>query len=549
MSNKRAAARVASLVVLWALLAGGVPATGARGQEAGGCLGDGDQACNVIEGFGGNAASQGSSGATIAGGGRSGFPNQVTGDLGAIGGGEGNLAGEQATVAGGSYNSALFFRAVVGGGSHNRAEVAYTTIAGGTTNLASGMRATVGGGAYNVASGVDSTVGGGSGNRASYRYATVGGGTFNHAASLDSVVAGGTGNTAGAAFTSVGGGVNNAASEFGGVVAGGTGNVASGGSAAIGGGYANLAGGLYGSVGGGLRNTAGEAPFATVAGGADNIASGTSSAVGGGAENLASGAYAAAPGGFANQAGGEYSFAAGRRARVSSGHAGAFLFADSSDFDFLSEAANELAARATGGVRFVTAVGESGETVAGVRLAAGSGSWETLSDRNAKSAILPADGRQLLERLAGLPINTWVYAGQPAFARHIGPMAQDFYAAFGFGQDERYIATVDADGVALAAIQGLYQLVQEKDGQLAAQQQRLAALEAEISAQRESLSSLEARLAELEQGQPCGGAAAASVVFGALSGWLLPAGIVLAGAAWLGGWGQAIRAAGVRRRA
>jgi len=61
-------------------------------------------------------------------------------------------------------------------------------------------------------------------------------------------------------------------------------------------------------------------------------------------------------------------------------------------------------------------------------------------------------------------------------------MAQDFYAAFGVGEDDKHISTVDADGVALAAIQGLYQLVREKDAQITAQQEQIAALEAHIAA-------------------------------------------------------------------
>ena len=51
----------------------------------------------------------------------------------------------------------------------------------------------------------------------------------------------------------------------------------------------------------------------------------------------------------------------------------------------------------------------------------------------------------------------------PTRLRHISPIAQDFSAAFGVGEDDTHINTVDADGVALAAIQGLYHLVQQKD--------------------------------------------------------------------------------------
>lgn len=70
-------------------------------------------------------------------------------------------------------------------------------------------------------------------------------------------------------------------------------------------------------------------------------------------------------------------------------------------------------------------------------------------------------------------------------------MAQDFYAAFGMGEDEQYIGTVDADGVALAAIQGLYQVVQEKDA-------RISALQAQNADQEKRLNDLEARLSKLE---------------------------------------------------
>ena len=56
-------------------------------------------------------------------------------------------------------------------------------------------------------------------------------------------------------------------------------------------------------------------------------------------------------------------------------------------------------------------------------------------------------------------------------------MAQDFYAAFGVGPDDKHIATVDADGVALAAIQGLHQKLQEKDAEIRALNRRLEQLE------------------------------------------------------------------------
>ena len=78
--------------------------------------------------------------------------------------------------------------------------------------------------------------------------------------------------------------------------------------------------------------------------------------VGGDAGNVASGSYALVPGGFSNLAAGDYSFAAGRNASVIATDPGSFLFADSNNFQFPSIAPNEFGVRATGGVRFVTAI-------------------------------------------------------------------------------------------------------------------------------------------------------------------------------------------------
>ena len=65
----------------------------------------------------------------------------------------------------------------------------------------------------------------------------------------------------------------------------------------------------------------------------------------------------------------------------------------------------------------------------------------------------------MLDKVAELPVSTWSYKAQGPDIRHIGPMAQDFTAAFGVGEDDRHITSVDADGVALAAIKGLDQRV------------------------------------------------------------------------------------------
>jgi hypothetical protein len=279
------------------------------------------------------------------------------------------------------------------------------------------------------------------------------------------------------------GGINGATADFA-TVGGGKGNNALGFAATIGGGETNAVLGFAATVGGGANNVAGNvagnAIFATVSGGIANIASNEHATVGGGISNTASGKRATVPGGHENTAAGDYSFAAGRQAKAD--HDGAFVWGDSNDFDFASTANNQFSARATGGARFVSAIDGSGSPTAGVILNAGAGSWSSLSDRNQKEHFAPVDGQEVLACLGEIPITTWNYKSQDPSIRHIGPMAQDFYAAFGVGEDDTHISTLDADGVALAAIQGLYQMVQEQEAQIAALQQQNAELEARLAA-------------------------------------------------------------------
>jgi hypothetical protein len=74
------------------------------------------------------------------------------------------------------------------------------------------------------------------------------------------------------------------------------------------------------------------------------------------------------------------------------------------------------------------------------------------------------DTLQVLEKLASLPITQWHYEWEHSeVIPHIGPMAQDFKAAFYPGTDDKSITTQEADGVALAAIQGLNQKLEDRD--------------------------------------------------------------------------------------
>jgi hypothetical protein len=281
-------------------------------------------------------------------------------------------------------------------------------------------------------------------------------------------------------------------------VIGGEVNTASGGAvgATIGGGgqsgFANSVTASYGTVGGGSNNKS--AFFATVDGGDTNFAggsmaaigggqlhtaSGIDSTIGGGYANTASGLVSTIPGGASNLAAGEYSFAAGRRAKANEN--GAFVWADAKDFDIASNGINTFTARTTGGARFISSIDVLGVPTAGVELAGGGGSWSSLSDRNAKENFTTVDKQDLLRRLARVPIERWSYKAQGPAILHMGPTAQDFFGAFGLGEDNRHITTIDADGVALASIQGLYRQNQSLRRQNQALSARLTRLERSVA--------------------------------------------------------------------
>lgn len=286
--------------------------------------------------------------------------------------------------------------------------------------------------------------------------------------------------------------------------------------------YPNRVTGNFGTIGGGYGNTAGNTD--AIGGGTGNQASGGAATIAGGAGNEASGFYATVPGGSLNDATGAASFAAGFRAKAV--HDGSFVWADQSGVDFSSTSPNQFAIRANGGLILATTSTDSAHIYGTSR--PGSDLWlhsnddiglvlnadnddefgvffvqdnagtyvfrvyddgrvyvhstlEHGSDRNRKHGIVPVDPAEILQRVNELPISRWIFNGEEA--THLGPMAQDFHAAFGLGDDERSIATVDADGVALAAIQGLY-------GELLNERERNDALEHRVAELERSLSRL-----------------------------------------------------------
>jgi hypothetical protein len=308
-----------------------------------------------------------------------------------------------------------------------------------------------------------------------------------------------------------------------------------------------------------------------VAGGESNAAVGAFSTIAGGAGNVVQGWFGAVPGGRGNWVVGDYSMAAGRRARTN--HAGAFLWADNTDVDFVSAGANEFAVRASGGVRFVTQVDGTGvplrtieinpngeiafgsqvrqmlnlwgttygigiqtssmyhridsslntggfywyrggvhDDAAGAPGTGGSmlmrlsrsgtlytaGTINPPSDRALKTDFAPVDPQVVLARVVTLPVATWRYRDDHTSQRHLGPTAQDFQAAFRLGDGERTIATVDADGVALVAIQGLNAKLERELTEKAAQIEALSTAAARVHEVEQRAARLERELAAIK---------------------------------------------------
>lgn len=499
----------------------------------GGGLGNYIPSGGIYAFIGGGYSNTASVGLATVGGG---YRNIAANAYVVVGGGfQNNASGPLATVAGGGNNTASWGYATVGGGLGNAASGAssgYSTISGGQSNSASGDFSFIGGGALNLLVANYSTIGGGYGNIASFPYAVVGGGYENLAGGSYSTVAGGVGNRASGFGSFIGGGgysitnpvfSANAANATSSTIGGGAGNTISSGGlyAFIGGGSGNQASSDWATVAGGANNTASDEdatvggganniasnPNSTVGGGEGNQASGSTSTVTGGTLNTASGTLATVCGGANNTASGRSSFAAGNQAIAS--QPGSFVWADSLSyyFDPFTQSgpegiANSFNVRSTGGFYIATAISSvTGDVTAGAYIAAGGSGWNLLSDRNAKTDFERPDPRGILERLVQVPVLGWNYKSQDSFTRHIGPMAQDFNAAFGVGEpdktgERKYINSLDEEGVALAAIQGLNEKVESANRKA---ETRVQELEQKLKQKETQITELKARLQKLEE--------------------------------------------------
>jgi hypothetical protein len=243
----------------------------------------------------------------------------------------------------------------------------------------------------------------------------------------------------------------------------------------IGGGYGNKIGSessLFSNasaiVGGGNNSIGTNASFSVIGGGYGNVIQGNASS-------------AVIPGGGFNVAGGSYSFAAGYNAYATNSYS--FVWSDDSGTTG-SAADSSVTFRASGGYRLFTGGG-----TAGAQLAPGATAWSILSDRNSKKNFQSVDAVAVLDKLAAIPIQQWNYKWEKnTDVPNIGPMAQDFKAAFYPGRDDKSITTLEFDGVELAAIQGLNQKLQEE----------LKSQDAENTDLKQQNDSLAERLNELE---------------------------------------------------
>jgi len=454
---------------------------------------------------------------TISGG----EANGVTGVLGFVGGGIGNLAvGDRSVVgggtenkaaewgsviAGGKYNLAAGVLSVVSGGESNRAANLFSVVGGGKENLAQGVLSVVSGGETNAAGGVLSTVAGGVSNFAGGDRSVVSGGTENQAVEWGSIVAGGKRNLTSGVLAAISGGESNKATSLFATVAGGSENVASGDSSSIPGGRRNEAAG-FASLAAGHRAKAGhdgsfvwadaqDTDFASTAANqfivrADKVGLGTNAPQ---AKLHVAGDFIRVDG-LGNEQG--YIGGDGIGGDV---HVGSFnpavqkilawnypgaRFMDIRAMSFTAQGNNGERAYLTGSSGYVL-LGSEVPNVQTVTLwnspnarrmdihindlhgrnldvNALYGSVYSPSDRALKQDFEPIQPKDILAKVLATPIQFWSYTNSPSI-RHIGPTAQDFKASFDLGEDDRHIAAIDADGVAMAAIQGLHALVTEKD--------------------------------------------------------------------------------------
>jgi hypothetical protein len=218
-----------------------------------------------------------------------------------------------------------------------------------------------------------------------------------------------------------------------------------------------------------------------------------------------------------NTASGAASVAMGYHAHTNA-RQGSFVFSDRSSVDSVRAGVNHSANwRVSGGFRIFTSSNMStgvtiqsgsvtsnwGQNDAVISTSTGaylstSGVWTNTSDVNRKHLFENVAGEDVLTRLRSIPIRSWSYRSDREAIRHLGPTAQDFRAAFGLGNDDVTIGTVDADGVSLAGVQALDRRTLAQQAEIDALRAQNAELRRTTDAQAAELAAMRARLERIE---------------------------------------------------
>jgi hypothetical protein len=207
--------------------------------------------------------------------------------------------------------------------------------------------------------------------------------------------------------------------------------------------------------------------------------------------------------GYRTTANGDYSVALGHRASNNT-HTGTMAMGDQSTTDSVrNQADNEFRIRYNGGIRLRVSTAANGNTPGaggnvGCDLTVAVPSWTCASSRTLKENFLEVDGEEVLWRIRGIPVTSWNMIGADKQIRHFGPVAEDFYQAFGLGLGETTIGLGDIDGVNLAAARALEARTARLQAELDARTAQVQALQAQVDAQARLLAEMESRLHALE---------------------------------------------------
>jgi hypothetical protein len=207
--------------------------------------------------------------------------------------------------------------------------------------------------------------------------------------------------------------------------------------------------------------------------------------------------------GYRTTANNDYSVAIGYRASNNT-HTGTMAMGDESTTDSVrNQADNEFRIRYNGGIRLRVSTAANGNTPGaggnvGCDLTVAVPSWTCASSRTLKENFEPVNGEDVLQRIRGIPITTWNMIGADREVRQLGPVAEDFYAAFPLGLGNTTIGLGNIDGVNLAAAKALEARTVRLQEQLDDRTARVQALEALLAQAMQRLDQMDARLRAAE---------------------------------------------------